>query len=89
MHDYKPQTLNLIEERIESELKTGAVYDLSRLKAGNKRGTQLKNFNEEHYMYSFEKKVGSLFQFRNVLGGYITTLSAIQLNGRIKVIENE
>ena len=81
-------TIETLERAIGDELKPGKYYDLTKLKIKAKAYRNLKNLECErsHCIFTYERKSGHLFQFKNVLGGYFITLSAAQLNGRFKEI---
>ena len=81
-------TIETLERAIGNELKSGKYYDLTKLKIKAKTYRNLKNLECErsHCIFTYERKAGHLFQFKNVLGGYFMTLSAAQLNGRFKEI---
>ena len=77
-----------LEAEIEAQLTPGKYYDLTSLKIKINAYRKLKNLECErsHCIFTFKRKIGSLFNFKNVLGGYFMTLSAAQLNGRFKEV---
>ena len=78
-----------MEAEIEKRLIPGNYYDFTKLKIKSVNTYKnLGNLAEEQSlcMFTFEKKTGHLFQFKNVLGGYFMTLSAVQINGRFKEV---
>ena len=72
----KPKKFSEIRTQIEDVLFQGEKYNLKpviRPKSDN-----MEN-NRDFHIFSYEKKVGDLYQFKNIAGGYTITLSAVQL----------
>ncbi len=62
----------LLEQELDKALIAGKIYVLPNVK------------NMPFYTFSFEKKIGRLYQFRNIAAGYTITLSAAQLLNRLQ-----
>ena len=75
-------SLALLEKELDEALVVGEKYDLSKFIIPH-QSTPYKEVLGIVSPYFFEKKIGSLYQFRHIAGGYTVTLSAPQLMNKI------
>jgi len=69
----------LLEQELDEALIAGKIYVFPKI-ACNENNVK----NMPFYTFSFEKKIGRLYQFRNIAAGYTVTLSAAQLLNRFQ-----
>ena len=72
----KPKKFSEIRTQIEDVLFQGEKYNLKPVIRPKNDNMEI---NRDFHIFSYEKKVGDLYQFKNIAGGYTITLSAVQL----------